>query len=118
MPGGLLFWWSTDDDIQHARDVAQRLQSQITMTDFPASWQEANPGERSHDSRAYDTRLMLRLDDASALKRQDFVARFDVSKAAIIRQLIAQATSDDFPKSWPMRANERRTPQARQIVPR
>jgi hypothetical protein len=27
VPGGLLFWRSTDDDIQHAKAVAQRLQS-------------------------------------------------------------------------------------------
>jgi hypothetical protein len=27
VPGGLLFWRSTDDNIQHAKAVAQRLQS-------------------------------------------------------------------------------------------
>ena len=27
VPGGLLFWRSTDDDIQQAKELAQRLQS-------------------------------------------------------------------------------------------
>ena len=27
VPGGLLFWRSTDDDIQQAKEIAQRLQS-------------------------------------------------------------------------------------------
>jgi hypothetical protein len=34
----------------------------ISEEDFPTSWQEERSGERSHDSRDYDTRFMLRLD--------------------------------------------------------
>jgi predicted transcriptional regulator len=87
---------------------------QITITDFPASWQEAQSEERSHDSCDYDTRFMLRLDDASRTKLQELVERFGASKAEIIRQLIAQAHDDDFPKRWQMRAAERRRQQASQ----
>jgi hypothetical protein len=42
---------------------------------------------------------MLRLDEASRIKLQELVERFDASKAEIIRQLIAQATPKDFPRS-------------------
>src|SRR5215475_10749541 len=35
---------------------------QMTITDFPAIWQEARSEERSHDSRTYTERFMLRLD--------------------------------------------------------
>jgi predicted transcriptional regulator len=51
---------------------------------------------------------MLRLDDASRTKLQEFVERFDASKAEIIRQLIAQAKEEDFQKSWQRRAAEHR----------
>jgi predicted transcriptional regulator len=83
---------------------------QITITDFPASWHEERPAERSHDSRIYGTRFMLRLDEASREQLQHLVDHFDVSKAKIIRQLIAQATPEDFSKSWQMRAAERHGP--------
>jgi hypothetical protein len=89
----------------------------ISIEDFPARWHEEQSAERSHDSRDYDTRFMLRLDEASRTKLQELVEHFDLSKAEIIRQLIAQATPDDFPKSWQLRAKERHTQQARQIVP-
>jgi hypothetical protein len=51
---------------------------------------------------------MLRLDEFSQTKLQQFVKRFGASKAEIIRQLIAQATDEDFPKSWQIRAAEHR----------
>jgi predicted transcriptional regulator len=79
---------------------------QVTMVDFPASWQEARSEKRSHDFRTYGTRFMLRLDAPSQTKLQQLVERFGVSKAEIIRQLIAQANDEDFPKSWQMRAAE------------
>jgi predicted transcriptional regulator len=84
---------------------------QITAADFPASWQEMTPRERSHDSRTYTIRFMLRLDDLSETKLQRLVTQFGTSKAAIIRQLIAQPELKDFPTSWQMRAVERRTHQ-------
>jgi hypothetical protein len=62
----------------------------------------------SHDSRSYGTRFMLRLDEPSQTKLQQLVKQFGASKAKIIRQLIAQANDEDFPKSWQVRAAEQR----------
>jgi hypothetical protein len=87
---------------------------QITLTDFPASWQEERPEERSHDSRTYGNRFMLRLDEHSLTKLQQLINQFGSSKAEIIRQLIAQAEPEDFPKSWQMRAAEHSMPPMRQ----
>jgi predicted transcriptional regulator len=87
---------------------------QVTITDVPKSWEEEQSEKRFHDSCTYGTRFMLRLDEPSREQLQHLVERFDVSKAEIIRQLIAQATPEDFPKSWHMRAAERRAQQARQ----
>jgi predicted DNA-binding protein len=81
---------------------------QITITDFPASWQEARSEERSHDSATFGKRFMLRLDELSETKLQQLVKQYGVSKAEIIRQLIAQANDEDFPKSWQTRAAEHR----------
>jgi predicted transcriptional regulator len=86
----------------------RQILRQITIADFPASWQEAPLEKRSHDSRTYATRFMLRLDDPSQTKLQQLVKQFGVSKAEIIRQLIAQAEPEDFPPSWHMRAAEHR----------
>jgi hypothetical protein len=79
---------------------------QMTIACFPASWQEARPGERLHDSRTYSTRFMLRLDEPSETKLQQLVKQFGASNAEIIRQLIAQASDEDFPKNWQKRAAE------------
>jgi hypothetical protein len=87
---------------------------QITITNFPASWQEATLEERSHDPRTYGTRFMLRLDEPSQTKLQQLVEQFGASKAKIIRQLIAQANDEDLPKSWQMRADACGARQARQ----
>jgi hypothetical protein len=51
---------------------------------------------------------MLRLDEPSQTKLQQLVKQFGASKAEIIRQLIAQANDEDFPKIWQMRAAEHR----------
>ena len=83
---------------------------QITIQDFPTSWQEATPSERSHDSHTYTERFMLRLDEPSQTKLQQLIKQFGASKAAIIRHLIAQAEPEDFPKSWQMKAAERLVP--------
>jgi predicted transcriptional regulator len=87
---------------------------QITLADVPASWQAARSEERSHDSRTYGTRFMLRLDKTAQTKLQHLVRQFGTSKADIIRQLIIQATPEDFPRSWHMRAAERAMPPMRQ----
>jgi hypothetical protein len=46
---------------------------QVTAADFPPSWREAPVEERSHDSRTYGRRFMLRLDAPSARKLQQLV---------------------------------------------
>jgi hypothetical protein len=86
---------------------------QITTPDFPASWQDATPKDRSHDCRTAGRRFMLRLDEASRITRQGLVERFAVANAEIIRQLIIQATDEDCPTSWQMRAAERSVPPIR-----
>jgi hypothetical protein len=65
------------------------LVRQITLTDFPVSWQAERSEKRSHDSSDYDTRFMLRLDKTSQTKLQQLMQQFGASKAHIIRQLIA-----------------------------
>jgi hypothetical protein len=91
----------------------------VTVADLPASWQAASTEQkrapqRSHDSRHYGTRFMLRLDDASLGKLDTFTAFFLTSRADVIRQLIIQATPQVFPKSWHLAAAERRQRQVSQ----
>jgi hypothetical protein len=76
---------------------------QVTITDFPTSWQEALPGTHSHDSRIYDRHFMLRLNEPSQTKLEELSTHFDKPAAVIIRHLIAQANPEDFPTSWQMR---------------
>jgi predicted DNA-binding protein len=73
---------------------------QVTMTDVPARWQEARVEARSRDSPRSRERFMLRLDERSRTRLQALGEHFGVSKADIIRQLLAQATPDTFPASW------------------
>jgi hypothetical protein len=86
---------------------------QMTMAYFPASWQEVRSEQRSHDSRTYTERFMLRRDEPTQSKLQQLVKRFGTSRAEIIRQLIAQAEPEDFPPSWQMRAAEPAHPRMR-----
>jgi hypothetical protein len=97
---------------------------QITIMDFPASWHAVvqhpttpSTRMRSQTSRHYDTPLMLRLDQPARGKLQGFVEHFGVSKAAVIRQLIAQSNAEDFPTSWHLRAAECRAREARREPP-
>ena len=62
---------------------------------------------RSHDSRIYRKRFMMRLDDASTRQLDELAQHFDRSAADIIRQLIAQARPAQFPQSWHKAAAER-----------
>jgi hypothetical protein len=48
---------------------------EITIEDFPVSWQEAHEEARSHDSRRYHTRFMLRLEAPSGTKLQQLVKK-------------------------------------------
>jgi predicted transcriptional regulator len=84
---------------------------QVSRADFPPSWhpeaaQDDRP--RSHDSRDYGQRFMLRLDETTAQKLQQLVERFARPRAEIIRQLVAQATPEDFPEHWQLAAEENR----------
>jgi predicted transcriptional regulator len=85
----------------------------IRMADFPASWQAEQAEERSHDSRVYGERFMLRLDAASEAKLQRLAEQFDVPRVEVIRQRLAQATPDTFPASWHLHVAERHGEQAR-----
>jgi predicted transcriptional regulator len=103
-------------------DVApwlRHLLHQIRRKDFPASWQRGTQhvpaidragraARRSHDSRDYDERFMLRRDRRSSRKLQALAEHFTTSRAEIIRQLIAQASPETFPESWRLAAEEGR----------
>lgn len=80
----------------------------IRLNEFPASWRAGETGPRSHDSRFYGQRFMLRLDEITARKQQHLVDQFGKPRAAIIRQLIAQATPEQFPPSLQLAVRERR----------
>src|SRR4030095_16015837 len=82
---------------------------QVTIEDFPESCRAGEIVIRSHDSQTYGTRFMLRLDETTAQKLQHLVERFARPRAEIIRQLVAQATPEDFPESWQLAVHERRT---------
>jgi len=49
---------------------------------------------------------MLRRDEPSQTKLQQLVKQFGASRTTMIRQLIAHATLEVFPKSWHTRAAE------------
>jgi predicted transcriptional regulator len=86
---------------------------QVTRDDFPPSWHAGEAAVRSHDSRNYRTRFMLRLDDETSRKLNTLTQTFHRSAAEVIRQLIAQANPEDFPTSWPLAVEERRRQEAR-----
>lgn len=87
----------------------------IRLADFPASWQEGQAEERSHDSRRYGKRFTLRLDDSTWGKLKALSTHFKTSGAEIIRQLLAQATPDTFPTSWHLRVVKRHREQVQPV---
>jgi hypothetical protein len=87
---------------------------QVTLEDFPDSWRAGEGGSRPHESGYYDRRFQLRLDPHTRRKLEAFMQTFDRSAAEIIRQLIAQVRSEDFPESWQLAVEECRQPDARQ----
>jgi len=82
---------------------------QIAADDVPASRQAGETRPRSHDSGHHGRRLMLCLDDETSNKWERLTQAFGRSAAEVIRQLIAQAKSEDFLESWHLAVNERRT---------
>jgi predicted transcriptional regulator len=78
----------------HSATVAawvRHTMRQVTIEDFPESWRAEEIVIRSHDSHTYGQRFMLRLDETTTQKLQQLVEQFGMSRAEIIRQLIAQA---------------------------
>jgi predicted transcriptional regulator len=91
---------------------------QITRRNFPKSWQARTTegkatAQRSHDSRYYGKRFMLRLDDQTWVGLEALARHFGEPNAEVIRQLIAQAKLEHFPPSWQLAVKERRQRQAR-----
>ena len=94
----------------HGATIAAWLRQamrQVTINDFPESWRAEEIVIRSHDSHTYGQRFMLRLDESTSQKQQHLVEQSGISRAEIIRQLIAQAKVGDFPESWPLEAEGR-----------
>jgi hypothetical protein len=87
---------------------------EITTVDFPTSWcagdapRQGIPKGRSHDSRAYGKRFMLRLDEPTRAMLEHLSKHFTKSNAEIIQQLVAQATPEVFPMSWHLAVEESR----------
>jgi hypothetical protein len=86
---------------------------EIAVMAFPASWRvkdaprRGSAGGRSHDSQAYGQRFMLRLDEPTRERLERLSRHFKKSSAEIMRQLVAQATPEAFPPSWPLAVDER-----------
>jgi len=80
---------------------------EVTIEDSPESWRAGESVFRSHDSQTYGQRFMLRLDATTTQKLQQLVTQFGMSRAEIIRPLVAQATIEAFPPSWQVAAAER-----------
>jgi predicted DNA-binding protein len=109
------FFFIADAELhQQVKDAAQaagvdvapwlrHMMRQVRQADFPKSWQA---GTR-------EKRLMLRLDDQARARLEELASHFDESQAAIIRQLIVQATLEGFPPSWHLAVGERRRRQRR-----
>ena len=91
---------------------------QIAGEDFPETWQEVRSAGRSHDSRVYGTRFMLRLDHPTRAKLAALSAHFHTSIAEVIRQLVAQAEPTEFPHGWQTRAHTRGIHHAQPSGPR
>ena len=117
---------------QQVKDVAQaagvdvapwvrHLMRQVRRTDFPKSWQAGNrtqrkpASQRSHNSRQYWKRFMLRLDDQASARLEELASHFGEPHAEVICQLIIQVRLDDFPPSWHVAVEERRQRQVRRV---
>jgi hypothetical protein len=84
-----------------------------TEEDFPDSWRAGEMSTRSHDSGHYQRRFMLRLDAETSTKLESLMQTFHTSAAEVIRQLIAQARPEAFPRSWQLAVEEQRQRAAR-----
>jgi predicted DNA-binding protein len=104
------------DAAAHGVSVAawvRQAMRQVTPEDFPPSWRAEASAARSHESGDFHRKCGLRLDAVTSRILAAFMHTFERSAAAIIRELIAQASPEDFPPSWHMAAIEPRPQDAR-----
>jgi predicted HicB family RNase H-like nuclease len=87
---------------------------EVSDEDFPASWRAEETAPRSHESGHLARKFMMRLDQETSTKLEVLTQTFHRSAAEVIRQLIAQATPEDFPQNWQLQMEERRQPEAGQ----
>jgi len=85
---------------------------QVTRDDFPAHWCAGETDPRSHNSRTYGKRFMLRLDARTWAHLEELSTHFDTSSAKVIHYLVTQAKPKDFPESWQLVAEECRVRRA------
>jgi predicted HicB family RNase H-like nuclease len=78
--------------------------AQVTLAELLAHGQMGRARPRAHDSRHYDRRYMLRLDDQTREKLAGLARHFGTSIAEVVRQLVAQAKAEEFPARWQSRA--------------
>jgi predicted HicB family RNase H-like nuclease len=97
----------------HLAPWLRHIVQHIGMADFPARWYEGQAEGRSHESRRYGRRFMLRLDEPTRATLDALAPHFETSGAEIIRQLLAQATPEVFPAYSQLRAVEPRYHQRR-----
>jgi hypothetical protein len=91
----------------HTAPWLRHMVRHIRLGDFPASWREGPADERSHESRRYGKRFMLRLDEPTWATLGALATHFKRSGAEIIRQLLAQANPDTFPADRRRRVADR-----------
>ena len=102
--------------VTHRVNVAAWLRHairQVTQADFPESWRAEETASQSHESGYYHRKFGMRLDEPTSQKLERLTQTFHRSAAEVIRQLVAQARYEDFPRSWQLALEERRPPDAR-----
>jgi hypothetical protein len=85
------------------RDISREYfprSSQSSADHVPTISSVGRAARRSHDSRAYERRFMLRFKRAPRKRLQALAKWFNTSQAEVMRQLMAQARPEAFPESW------------------
>jgi predicted DNA-binding protein len=94
----------------HGVSVAAWLREamrRVTADDFPASWRAGEIADQLHESGSFHQKFGMRLDEVTSRKLEALTQTFHRPAADMIRQLIAQATPEDFPPSWHLAVAER-----------
>jgi hypothetical protein len=81
---------------------------QVSLEDFPPRWRAEETAIRSHESSYFHRKFGLGLDEMTSRKLEALTQTFNRSAAEIIRQLMAQARPEDFPRSWHVSVGEPR----------